>query len=91
MGGGGPTSSGARSHPGGRPGNVPCARWRRGATVARRWLPSDARRADTVARLWNDSQILRHLGLRIRSEAQRVVVQLPEVRLEHRGTWAPRR
>jgi acyl-coenzyme A thioesterase PaaI-like protein len=40
---------------------------------------------EALARLWNESQILRHLGLRIRFEAHRVLVDLPEVRAEHRG------
>jgi acyl-coenzyme A thioesterase PaaI-like protein len=40
---------------------------------------------DAVARLWNESQILRHLGLRIRFEPSKVVVELPEVRPEHLG------
>jgi uncharacterized protein (TIGR00369 family) len=38
-----------------------------------------------VASLWNQAQVLQHLGLRIVFQPDRVVVELPEVRDEHRG------
>ena len=38
-----------------------------------------------LAEAWNRSEVLRHLGLRIRFEPTRVVVDLPQVRDEHRG------
>jgi uncharacterized protein (TIGR00369 family) len=44
--------------------------------------------ADELARLaslWNQAEVLRHLGLRISFHPERVVVELPEVRDEHRG------
>ena len=44
--------------------------------------------ADELARLaslWNQAEVLRHLGLRISFQPDRVVVELPEVRDEHRG------
>ena len=44
--------------------------------------------ADELARrasLWNQAEVLRHLGLRISFQPERVVVELPEVRDEHRG------
>src|SRR5215813_13846056 len=54
----------------------------RPAMTAARPTPEEL---DAVARLWNESQILRHLGLRIRFEPAQVVVELPEVRPEHQG------
>jgi len=38
-----------------------------------------------LASLWNESDVLRHLGLRIGFQPDRVVVELPEVRREHLG------
>jgi acyl-coenzyme A thioesterase PaaI-like protein len=38
-----------------------------------------------LAAVWNQSAILRHQGMRVSFEPDRVVVELPEVRAEHRG------
>ncbi|MGZ6059645.1 MAG: PaaI family thioesterase [Myxococcaceae bacterium] len=38
-----------------------------------------------LAAVWNQSEILRHQGMRVSFEPDRVVVELPEVRAEHRG------
>lgn len=38
-----------------------------------------------LAAVWNQSEILRHHGMRISFEPERVVVEVPEVRAEHRG------
>ncbi len=40
---------------------------------------------DAVADLWNRSEVLRHQGMRVHFEPDRVVVELPEVRPEHLG------
>ena len=38
-----------------------------------------------LAALWNQSEILKHHGMRVAFAPDRVVVELPEVRAEHRG------
>ena len=38
-----------------------------------------------LAELWNRSEVLRHHGMRVAFQPDRVVVELPEVRPEHRG------
>jgi len=38
-----------------------------------------------LADLWNTSDVLRHHGMRVEFRPERVVVDLPEVRPEHRG------
>jgi len=40
---------------------------------------------NAVAELWNRSEVLRHQGMRVAFEPDRVVVELPEVRPEHLG------
>ena len=51
-------------------------------------MPSPRPTADELTRLaslWNQSEVLRNLGLRIGFQPDRVVVDLPEVRAEHLG------
>ncbi|HET9036171.1 MAG TPA: PaaI family thioesterase [Myxococcaceae bacterium] len=40
---------------------------------------------NTLAELWNRSDVLRHYGMRVAFQPDRVVVELPEVRPEHLG------
>ena len=46
--------------------------------------PTEAELTD-LAVLWNRSEVLRHHGMRVTFEPERVVVEIPEVRQEHRG------
>ena len=39
----------------------------------------------SLAQLWNQSEVLRHHGMRVAFQPDRVVVELPEVRPEHLG------
>ncbi len=44
-----------------------------------------AEELSALAEIWNRSEVLRHHGMRVTFEPSRVVVDLPEVRAEHRG------
>lgn len=47
--------------------------------------PPTAAELTALAELWNRSEVLRHQGMRVTFQPDRVVVELPEVRPEHLG------
>ena len=59
-----------------------------GSATVRRAVPPPrptAAELTALAEVWNRSEILRHNGMRVAFEPDRVVVELPEVRAEHLG------